>query len=110
VTRDDVTSPSDAGLQAERTGLAWSRTSLGVTANALLLAVREVSHGRLGPASGVAALALVLAGAVAVYGRRRTLRLRRAPLPTPLAADRAVVLLGGAVTVLALLSGLVLVL
>lgn len=110
MTPDAVTSPSDAGLQAERTGLAWSRTSLGVTANALLLAVREISQGRLGPASGVAALALVLAGAVAVYGRRRTLRLRRAPLPTPLAADRAVVVLGGAVTVLALLSGLVLVL
>lgn len=110
MSRDAVTSPSDAGLQAERTGLAWSRTSLGVTANALLLAVREISQGRLGPASGVAALALVLAGAVAVYGRRRPLRLRRAPLPTPLAADRAVLVLGGAVTVLALLSGLVLVL
>lgn len=110
MTGDAVTSPSDAGLQAERTGLSWSRTSLGVGANALLLAVREVSHGRPGPASAVAVLALVLAAGVAVYGRQRTLRLRRAPLPTPLAADRAVVVLGGAVTVLALLSGLVLVL
>jgi uncharacterized membrane protein YidH (DUF202 family) len=107
---EEVVSPSDAGLQAERTGLAWSRTSLGVGANALLLAVREVSHGRPGPASLVAALALVLALAVALYGRRRTLRLRRAPLPSPLAPDRAVLVLGGSVTVLALLSGLVLVL
>jgi uncharacterized membrane protein YidH (DUF202 family) len=104
------TSPSDAGLQAERTGLAWSRTSLGVGANALLLAVREVGYGRVGAASVVAALALVLAAAVAVYGRRRTLLLRRAPLPRPLAADRAVPVLGGAVAVLALLSGLALVL
>ncbi|WP_433785743.1 DUF202 domain-containing protein [Actinomycetospora sp. CA-101289] len=110
MSRDAVTSPSDGGLQAERTGLAWSRTSLGVGANALLLAVREVSHGRLGPASGVAVLALVLAAGVALYGRQRTLRLRRAPLPVPLAADRAVLVLGGAVAVLALLSGLVLVL
>lgn len=104
------TSPSDAGLQAERTGLAWSRTSLGVGANALLLAVREVGYGRFGPASAVAALALVLAVAVSLYGRRRTLRLRRAPLPVPLAPARAVPILGGSVAVLALLSGLVLVL
>jgi uncharacterized membrane protein YidH (DUF202 family) len=107
---DGAVSPSDAGLQAERTGLAWSRTSLGVGANAVLLAMREITHARLGPAVGVAVLALVLAVAVALYGRRRSLRLRRAPLPSPLAAARAVPVLGGAVAVLALLSGLALVL
>ena len=106
----DATSPSDAGLQAERTGLAWSRTSLGVGANAVLLAMREVGHARPGPAVALAVLALVLTAAVALYGRRRTLRLRHAPLPSPLAADRAIPVLGGSVAVLALVSGLVLVL
>ena len=103
-------SPSDAGLQAERTGLAWSRASLGVAANAVLLAVREVGHGPPGPAAVPAALAVLLAVATALYGRRRTARLRHAPLPRPLAAHRAIPLLGTGVAVLALLSGLVLVL
>jgi uncharacterized membrane protein YidH (DUF202 family) len=103
-----VTSPSDAGLQAERTGLAWSRTSLGVAANAVLLAVRELTHDGLGPSLVLAVAASVLAVVVALYGRRRTLRLRHAPWPSPLAADRAVPLLGGAVALLALVTGVVL--
>jgi uncharacterized membrane protein YidH (DUF202 family) len=102
--------PSDAGLQAERTGLAWSRTSLAVGANAALLAVRELSH--VGPSLGLvpAALALVVALATAAYGVYRTRVLRHAPLPRPLAASRAVPLLGGSVVVLAVVAGTVLVL
>lgn len=105
---EGAVSPSDLGLQAERTGLAWSRTSLGVAANAGLLAVRQI-----GPPPSVAGLApsvlaLVLAVAVAVYGRRRTRRLRVAPLPSPLAPSRAVPLFGGSVVVLAVLSGVAL--
>lgn len=104
-----MSSPVSTGLQAERTGLAWSRTSLGVGANALLLAARELTHGAWGLALVPAALALVLAVGTAVYGRRRTARLRRAPLPSPLAARFAVPLLGGAVVVLGLLVGLTLI-
>jgi uncharacterized membrane protein YidH (DUF202 family) len=103
-----VTSPSDAGLQAERTGLAWSRTSLGVGGNAVLLASRELAHGTWGLALVPAGLALALAIATAVYGRRRSARLRHAPLPFPLAARVAVPLLGWSVVVLAVLSGLAL--
>ncbi len=101
-------SPSDAGLQAERTGLAWSRTSLAVGANAALLAVREIEHS--GPALALvpAVMALLVSLATAAYGVHRTRVLRHAPLPRPLAAGRAVPLLGGSVVLLAVVSGVVL--
>ena len=96
------------GLQAERTGLAWSRTSLGVAANAVLLAVREL-HSATHPLAVVpAALAVVIAVATAIYGRRRTAALRRSPLPASLAPRVAVLLLGWSVVALGVLSGAVL--
>ncbi|MEJ2867196.1 DUF202 domain-containing protein [Actinomycetospora sp. OC33-EN08] len=104
-----MTSPSDAGLQAERTGLAWSRTSLGVAGNAALLAFRELQQAQLTLALIPASLALLIAIATAVYGRRRTRALRHSPLPVPLAPSRAVPLLGWSVAVLAVLSGIALI-
>ena len=105
-----MTSPSDAGLQAERTGLAWSRTSLGAAGNGALLAIREITHA--GPTLAVvpAALAVVVAIATALYGRHRTRALRHAPLPVPLAPSRAVPLLGWSVALLAVLAGVAVIL
>ena len=99
-----MTSPSGAGLQAERTGLAWSRTSLGVAGNAVLLAIREIGHAGSPLAYVPAGLAVLIALATAVYGRRRAAHLRRAPLPAPLAAHHAIPLLGASVVVLAVVS------
>nr|WP_246326593.1 DUF202 domain-containing protein [Actinomycetospora corticicola] len=95
-------------MQAERTGLAWSRTSLAAAANAALLAARELTHLEFSLALFPAGLALVVAAATALYGRHRTRVLRHAPLPTPLAARHAVPVLGGAVVLLAVVSAVVL--
>jgi uncharacterized membrane protein YidH (DUF202 family) len=100
-----MTGPGSGGLQAERTELAWSRTSLGVLANAALLAVREI--GAAGPGAAVApiALAVVIAAATMVVARQRANTLRGSPLPARLAATRAVPLIGWSVVALAVLSG-----
>jgi uncharacterized membrane protein YidH (DUF202 family) len=103
-------SPGSPGLQAERTELAWSRTSLGVVANAALLAVREIAVGGPGAATAPIALAVVIAVATIVVGRVRTNALRRSPLPAHLAPTRAVPLIGWSVVALAVLSGGVLLL
>ncbi|NMO89134.1 DUF202 domain-containing protein [Actinomycetospora sp. TBRC 11914] len=103
-----MTSPSDAGLQAERSGLAWSRTSLAVAANAVLLAARQLTHAQVSVALVPASMALLVALATAAYGAHRTRVLRHAPLPRPLAARGAVLALGWSVVVLAVVSGVVL--
>lgn len=102
--------PGPDGLQPERTALAWSRTALGVLANAVLLSLREV--GAVGPALAIvpAALAGALALATVLFGRHREAVLRRTPLPSPLAATRAVVLMSCSVATLALVAGGVLLL
>jgi len=52
-----------------------------------------------------AVLALLIAAATAVYGRRRTAALRQIPLPDLLAAHGAVTVLGTAIVLLAALTG-----
>jgi uncharacterized membrane protein YidH (DUF202 family) len=63
-----------AGLQAERTALAWNRTGLAVLANALLV-LRAGTESRQASLVVMASVLLFAAGAAVFYGawRRRHL-------------------------------------
>lgn len=60
----------DAGLQAQRTALSWSRTGLAIFANALL-ALRSGWINREVPITTLALALLIAAGAVMAYGAWR---------------------------------------
>lgn len=95
--------PED-GLQAERTALAWSRTSFGVLGNGALLLLRELHHYsgplRLAPA----ALAVVVALITYFIGRRRQRLLCIRPIPSRLVARREIHLIGIAVIALIIVT------
>jgi uncharacterized membrane protein YidH (DUF202 family) len=91
------------GLQTERTVLAWNRTTLGIAANATLLAVHEVSNNSPVPWLPTG-LAVGIALATATIGRRRARTLRTRPLPAQLAGGPALPLIGYTVAALAILT------
>lgn len=97
--------PGQAGLQAERTALAWSRTALGLLGNGALLLLRGYHAARPAVTVALAAVALLLAGAAALVARLRSREFARTPLPAPLAAPRRICALGIAVAILCLLTG-----
>ncbi|MCM3897660.1 DUF202 domain-containing protein [Gordonia sputi] len=61
-----------AGLQPQRTDLAWSRTSFAILVNGLLVAGREVLRPSSSPLIyALCAVAAVASVVVAIIGRRR---------------------------------------
>ncbi len=95
--------PSRAS-QAERTSLAWTRTSLGFLANGVLLLLKYLRTD-VPPISLVAAgFAAVVTLSVYLIGRRRQLLLSRDPLPSRISPRREVYALAGSGGVLILMS------
>ncbi len=93
--------PARGGLQAERTSLAWSRTTLSLLGNGGLLLVRDPLGRPVGPL--LAVLALVLAAGSALFARSRARRLAMTPHDS--GSGLPIAVLGLAVAALALAVG-----
>jgi uncharacterized membrane protein YidH (DUF202 family) len=91
-------------LTAERTALAWTRTSFAFLANGALLMIKNL-HGPVGPTAFIPA---VLAAAVAlgtyVIALRRQQILQQHPLPPRITPRRQVYTIGTAVLVLIIVT------
>lgn len=96
------------GLQAERTSLAWTRTSFAVLVNGVLLLVRD---GTPDPGQPLWFLPACVAGlgAALVYGvgRVRQRALARRPLVAPVEPGRCVPFAAAVVLVLLVTAGMV---
>lgn len=90
----------DRGLQAERTALAWTRTSLGLLVNGVLLLVKGLPESGGPVRAGVAGLAAAAALAAYLVGVRRQRTLCRRPLPQRVTPRREVHLMGALVLTL----------
>ena len=97
-------STAAGGLQAERTTLAWTRTSFAFLGNGALLTVRDM-RGYTGPAGLIpAGLAAALAVCTYLIALQRQRTLGRRPLPMRITARRPVYLVGVAVLLLIVVS------
>jgi len=85
---------------AERTTLAWTRTSFGFLANGALLAIKDL-HGSAKPEERILALlAAIVALGTYVIAVRRQRTLSELPLPARITARRQVYVIGIAVVLL----------
>jgi len=104
LTKSTAGDPPASTLPAERTILAWTRTSFAFLANGVLLTIKDW-HGAKGPAGFIPA---ALAGAAALCSyvialkRQRTLGQR--PIPSRITPRRAVYLVATAVVVLIIVT------
>lgn len=88
------------GQAADRTVLAWTRTSFAFLANGALLMVKDL-HGPVGPATlipGALAAAVALGSYLVALRRQRTLQ--RRPVPTTITPHRPVYAVGAATLLL----------
>ena len=95
---------SDSGLQAQRTSLAWTRTSFAVLGNGAVLMVRDIQHHRAGVGLVAAAVAVAIAGITYLIGVRRQRVLASDPLPQSITPRRQVYLLTALVLALIAVS------
>lgn len=81
-------------LPAERTVLAWTRTSFAFLVNGVLLSIKDF-HGRHGPAGFIpAALALAVALGTYLIAFQRQRILQRHPIPKEITPRRSVYIIG----------------
>lgn len=95
-----MTGVRDPGLQAERTSLAWTRTSLAILANGALLMLHDIAHHRAGFGLGAAGIAVAVAVLTYLMGLRRQRVLASHPLPARLTPHTEVLVVTVAVLIL----------
>ena len=98
------TDRSPPETQAERTGLAWTRTSLGVLANGALLLLKDAHRDASALRFVAAVFAALLAVATYLIAARRQRTLAKRPLPKHISPRREVYLVGTAIVVLIVVS------
>lgn len=94
MNRPTAAGPPERGLQAERTRLAWTRTSFAFLVNGALLAIKNVqySEGLVAQIPTMLAAAVALGTYVIALQRERTLANR--PLPLRITPRRQVYIIG----------------
>lgn len=99
--------PEPVGGAAERTTLAWTRTSIAFLVNGVLLAIKDV-HGAGQRVGALLPAGVACAAALATYviALRRQHTLAENPLPSPITARRQVYVIGFATLVLTITTAI----